>query len=297
MKILIPTAKELNKKATPQETLELSEKSNEIVAEFAKLSASDLAKVYKIKEDKAMEEFSRWQDIKNNTAKSYKALDLFNGLMYRNIDRDNFDEADKEYIEKNVFITTSLYGIIGAYDLIQEHRLDFLQNVKISGESLKNFWRDSYDESIKDEDFVVSLLSSEFEEVFSKNQKEKFIKKIKADEEITIYGDGNTSRDYTYIKDIINGIYKSFKYLNAHQNIYEIINLGSSREIKLMDMIKIIEDKLNKKAKIRFENKQAGDVDKTFACIDKAKKILNYKVSTKFEDGIENFIRWYKRSF
>ena len=176
MKILIPTAKELNKKATPQEALELSEKSNEIVAEFAKLSASDLAKVYKIKEDKAMEEFSRWKDIKNNTAKSYKALDLFNGLMYRNIDRDNFDEADKEYIEKNVFITTSLYGIIGAYDLIQEHRLDFLQNVKISGESLKNFWRDSYDESIKDEDFVVSLLSSEFEEVFSKNQKEKFIK-------------------------------------------------------------------------------------------------------------------------
>ena len=176
MKILIPTAKELNKKATPQEALELSEKSNEIVAEFAKLSVSDLAKVYKIKEDKAMEEFSRWQDIKNNTAKSYKALDLFNGLMYRNIDRDNFDEADKEYIEKNVFITTSLYGIIGAYDLIQEHRLDFLQNVKISGESLKNFWRASYDESIEDEDFVVSLLSSEFEEVFSKNQKEKFIK-------------------------------------------------------------------------------------------------------------------------
>ena len=170
MKILIPTAKELNKKATPQEALELSEKSNEIVAEFAKLSAQDLAKVYKIKEDKAIEEFSRWQDIKDNTAKSYKALDLFNGLMYRNIDRDNFDEADKEYIEKNVFITTSLYGIIGAYDLIQEHRLDFLQNVKISGESLKNFWRVSYDESIEDEDFVVSLLSSEFEEVFSKNQ-------------------------------------------------------------------------------------------------------------------------------
>ena len=176
MKILIPTAKELNKKATPQEVLELSEKSNEIVAEFAKLSASDLAKVYKIKEDKAMEEFSRWQDIKNNTAKSYKALDLFNGLMYRNIDRDNFDEEDKEYIEKNVFITTSLYGIIGAYDLIQEHRLDFLQNVKVSGKSLKNFWRASYDESIEDEDLVISLLSSEFEEVFSKKQREKFIK-------------------------------------------------------------------------------------------------------------------------
>lgn len=176
MKILIPTAKEMNKKATAYDGLQLNPNSMEIVNELAKLSVEDLAKVYKIKEDKATEEFSRWQDINNNTAKSYKVLELFNGLMYRNINRDNFDEADKKYIEENVFITTSLYGIIGAYDLIQEHRLDFLQNVKVSGKSLKNFWRASYDESIEDEDLVVSLLSSEFEEVFSKKQREKFIK-------------------------------------------------------------------------------------------------------------------------
>ena len=176
MKILIPTAKEMNKKATAYDGLQLNPNSMEIVNELAKLSVEDLAKVYKIKEDKATEEFSRWQDINNNTAKNYKALELFNGLMYRNINRDNFDEADKKYIEENVFITTSLYGIIGAYDLIQEHRLDFLQNVKVSGKSLKNFWRASYDESIEDEDLVVSLLSSEFEEVFSKKQREKFIK-------------------------------------------------------------------------------------------------------------------------
>ena len=176
MKVLIPTAKEMNKKATAYDGLQLNPNSKEIVNELAKLSVEDLAKVYKIKEDKAMEEFSRWQDINNNTTKSYKALELFNGLMYRNINRDNFDEADKEYIEKNVFITTSLYGVIGAYDLIQEHRLDFLQNVKVSGKSLRNFWRDSYEESIEDEDLVVSLLSSEFEEVFSKKQREKFIK-------------------------------------------------------------------------------------------------------------------------
>lgn len=176
MKVLIPTAKEMNKKATAYDGLQLNPNSKEIVNELAKLSVEDLAKVYKIKEDKAMEEFSRWQDINNNTTKSYKALELFNGLMYRNINRDNFDEADKKYIEKNVFITTSLYGVIGAYDLIQEHRLDFLQNVKVSGKSLRNFWRDSYEESIEDEDLVVSLLSSEFEEVFSKKQREKFIK-------------------------------------------------------------------------------------------------------------------------
>ena len=176
MKILIPTAKELNKKAIPHETVSLSEKSTEIVSEIVKMSVEDLAKAYKIKYEKAMEEFSRWEDIKNNMAKSYKALELFNGLMYRNIARDNFDETDKKYIRENVFITTSLYGVIGAYDLIQEHRLDFLQNIKISSQSLKNFWREDYDKSIKGEELVVSLLSSEFEEVFSKDQRDRFIR-------------------------------------------------------------------------------------------------------------------------
>ena len=176
MKILIPTAKELNKKAIPHKKISLSDKSTEIVSEIAKLSVEDLAKVYKIKDEKAVEEFSRWQAIKNKTANSYKALELFNGLMYRNIDRADFDESDKKYVEENVFIATSLYGVIGAYDLIQEHRLDFLQNIKVKNQSLKNFWHEDYDKSIEGEELVVSLLSSEFEEVFSKKQREKFIK-------------------------------------------------------------------------------------------------------------------------
>ena len=176
MKILIPTAKELNKKAIPNETVCLSDKSTEIVNEIAKLSIEDLSKAYKIKEEKAVEEFSRWEKINNKTAKSFEALELFNGLMYRNIDRAGFDETDKKYLKENVFITTSLYGVIGAYDLIQEHRLDFLQNIKIANQSLKNFWREDYDKSIKDEELIVSLLSSEFEEVFSKEQRDRFIR-------------------------------------------------------------------------------------------------------------------------
>ena len=176
MKILIPTAKELNKKAISYGKVSLGNKSTEIVNEIAKLSVEDLAKAYKIKDEKAVEEFSRWQAIKNKTAKSYKALELFNGLMYRNIDRSGFDESNKKYVEENVFITTSLYGGIGAYDLIQEHRLDFLQNIKVENQSLKNFWREDYDKSIEGEELVVSLLSSEFEEVFSKEQRDRFIR-------------------------------------------------------------------------------------------------------------------------
>ena len=176
MKILIPTAKELSKKAEACGLLNLSDKSAEIVNVLAKLSVEDLAKAYKIKEEKAVEEFSRWEKINNKTAKSFEALELFNGLMYRNIARAGFDETDKKYIKENVYITTSLYGVIGAYDLIQEHRLDFLQNIKVENQSLKNFWKESYDKNIEGEELVVSLLSSEFEEVFSKEQRDKFIR-------------------------------------------------------------------------------------------------------------------------
>ena len=176
MKILIPTAKELNKKAqeVPEELL--GEKTKNIIDEFADKKPEELAKIYKIKEDKAKEEYVRWQNLANHSVKSYKALELFNGLMYRNISRDDFNDEDKDYIKKNVYITTALYGVINAYEAIHEQRLDFLQNVKIKDSSLKNFWREDYDKNVEKDEVIISLLSSEFEEVFSKAIRDKFIK-------------------------------------------------------------------------------------------------------------------------
>ena len=176
MKILIPTAKELNKKAqeVPEELL--GEKTKNIIDEFADKKPEELAKIYKIKEDKAKEEYVRSQNLANHSAKSYKALELFNGLMYRNISRDDFNDEDKDYIKKNVYITTALYGVINAYEAIHEHRLDFLQNVKIKDSSLKNFWREDYDKNVEKDEVIISLLSSEFEEVFLKAIRDKFIK-------------------------------------------------------------------------------------------------------------------------
>ena len=176
MKILIPTAKELNKKAQEAPEELLGEKTKNIIDEFADKKPEELAKIYKIKEEKAQEEYVRWQNLVNHSAKSYRALELFNGLMYRNISRDNFTEEDAEYTKKNVYITTALYGVINAYEAIHEHRLDFLQNVKIKDSSLKNFWREDYDRSVENDEVIISLLSSEFEEVFSKTIREKFIK-------------------------------------------------------------------------------------------------------------------------
>ena len=176
MKILIPTAKELNKKAQEVNEGLLGEKTKNIIDEFADKKPEELAKIYKIKEEKAQEEYVRWQNLANHSAKSYRALELFNGLMYRNISRDDFNAEGKDYIKKHVYITTVLYGVINSYEAIHEHRLDFLQNVKIKDSSLKNFWRENYDRSVENDEIIISLLSSEFEEVFSKIIRDKFIK-------------------------------------------------------------------------------------------------------------------------
>ena len=176
MKILIPTAKELNEKAVPCGLQKLSALTLQINREMANKSVEELAKIYKIKEDKAIVEYERWQNFGNEKIPSYKALELFNGLMYRNIKRKDLTKEEVQYIENNVFITSSLYGIINAFDSIKEHRFDFLQRVLIAGKSLKKLWQESYDNFIKDEELVVSLLSSEFEQVFSKKYRDNFVK-------------------------------------------------------------------------------------------------------------------------
>lgn len=176
MKILIPTAKELNSKAEKVTGKKLSEKTKSIINEFSSKTIDELKSIYKIKEDKAKEEYGRWKKLTKKDVDSYPALELFNGLMYRNIARQSFNKEDSKYICDNVFITSALYGVINAYYPISEHRLDFLQKCKIEDISLKNFWREDYDKAIENDDFVISLLSSEFEEVFSPASRDKFIK-------------------------------------------------------------------------------------------------------------------------
>lgn len=122
----------------------------------------------------------------------------------------------------------------------------------------------------------------------------KFTKLILNDEPIPVFGDGSTSRDYTYIQDIINGIILSIQYVENHENVYEIINLGENTPITLLEMIQTIEKVLGKKAKMNFLPMQLGDVNKTYADITKAKELLGYDPQTSFEEGIRNFVKWYK---
>lgn len=122
----------------------------------------------------------------------------------------------------------------------------------------------------------------------------KFTRMIDANEPIPFFGDGSSSRDYTYIDDIIEGIMHTFTYLKQ-SNIYDIFNLGESTPITLNEMVKTIENHLGKKAIINQLPKQMGDVDITYADINKAKMLLNYEPTMHFDEGIARFVQWYQQ--
>ncbi|HGJ1863177.1 TPA: peroxide stress protein YaaA [Streptococcus pneumoniae] len=175
MKILIPTAKEMNTDLPSIETTLLRSESQAVLDALALYSASQLESFYKVSAEKAAEECQNIQALKRQTAQHYPALKLFDGLMYRHIKRDKLTEVEQAYLENHVFITSALYGVVPALSPMAPHRLDFLMKLKVAGKTLKSHWKAAYDEAVKQEEVIFSLLSSEFETVFSKEIRAKMV--------------------------------------------------------------------------------------------------------------------------
>jgi len=117
----------------------------------------------------------------------------------------------------------------------------------------------------------------------------KFMIRILNNESISIYGDGGTSRDYTYVEDVVSGILKAVEYKDKD---YDIFNLGNSSPIKLIDLVRKIEKAIGKEAIIKFEPIQKGDVPITFADITKSKKQLGYAPNTSLDEGLKIMANW-----
>lgn len=146
--------------------------------------------------------------------------------------------------------------------------------------------------------YDISTICLRFFTVYGPRQRpdlaiHKFARDILADKTITLFGDGSSSRDYTYVKDIIAGVSAAVDRLHASETkLYEIYNLGNAEPISLIDMVSALEQVLGKKAKLRHKAMQAGDVERTFADISKAGEFLNYAPSTPFMEGLQNFVDW-----
>lgn len=147
--------------------------------------------------------------------------------------------------------------------------------------------------------YNMDILNLRFFTVYGERQRPdlaiyKFIDAALEDKPITLYGDGSTARDYTYVKDIVSGVAAAYDYVQAGKNIYDIINIGNNKPVKLMELVDMIYEITGKKKNIVHLEKQAGDVEYTCADISKAKKLLGYNPSTSMRDGLVKFAEWYK---
>ena len=139
----------------------------------------------------------------------------------------------------------------------------------------------------------------------------KFTKNILQGKPIDVFNHGKHTRDFTYIDDIVEGVIKAIDIKSSINKNWEsnkpdpatssapwnIYNIGNNKPVQLMDYIEALENVLGKKAKINFLNLQPGDVPDTYANVDNLKKKLNYNPSTSVEEGVSNFVKWYREFY
>lgn len=125
----------------------------------------------------------------------------------------------------------------------------------------------------------------------------QFSGKILAGEPITLFERGEVARDFTYVGDIVAGSRQALAFLlEQKSNFYEIFNLGYGKPIKVTKLVSLLEEKLNKKAIIKTLALPKEDVPLTFADTQKAQKKFGYQPKVALEDGLDEFMKWYRQS-
>ena len=144
-------------------------------------------------------------------------------------------------------------------------------------------------------DFQVSCLR--FFTVYGPAQRpemaiHKFTDLIARGETVTVFGEGDTRRDYTFVDDIVDGIIAA----HDHAPGFEIYNLGGAETTRLIDLVHNIADELGAEAKIEHQPEQPGDVPITYADVSKANRELDYSPKVPISEGIRRFVRWYREN-
>ena len=122
----------------------------------------------------------------------------------------------------------------------------------------------------------------------------KFARAIDEGKPLEVYNNGDLERDFTYIDDIIDGLVRVTDLIPEGEIPYRLFNIGHSEPVNLLRFIEIIEENLGKKAVKVMKPMQPGDVLSTFAGTDLLEKYAGYKPKTSIEDGLQQFVDWYK---
>ena len=117
----------------------------------------------------------------------------------------------------------------------------------------------------------------------------RFVRRIREGEPITVYGDGSMARDFTYVDDVARGTIAALRPLG-----YEIVNLGGEHPAEVRELVATVEHALGRKAQVRHEPAHPADVPRTAACIDKARRLLDWEPRVSLAEGVANAVAWYE---
>ena len=198
--------------------------------------------------------------------------------------------AKQKSVKQFVFgSSSSVYGINPNYPW-KESDTDLLPVSPYASSKIAGEWLGKTYSQL----FGMRFIALRFFTVYGPRQRpdlaiNNFTRKINSGEPINFFGDGNTLRDYTFVKDTVGGIVAAMKYDKSN---FEIINLGNNNPVTLSQLVSTIEKVLDKKAILNKLPEQEGDVPVTCADITKAQQLLNYQPATKLEDGLTEFVNW-----
>jgi len=149
--------------------------------------------------------------------------------------------------------------------------------------------------------FDLSVVALRFFTVYGPRQRpdlaiHKFARLIRDGEPIPMYGDGSTERDYTYVTDILQGVRGALGLVGSGAPVFEIVNLGESRTVSLSEMIRVLGEEMGTEPVVERLPLQQGDVQRTFADTTKATRLLGYRPSVDFREGIRAFLEWFDRT-
>lgn len=219
---------------------------------------------------------------------------ILNPISYQDVNvkgTQNLLELAKEWDVKQ-FVYASSSSVYGVNPNEPWHEDDHVllpispyASTKVSGELLGHVYAHLYG---------IRFIALRFFTVYGPRQRpdlaiHKFARLMLDDKPIPIYGDGSTRRDYTYIDDIVRGVYAAIDYTSSP---YEVINIGNNHTVSLMELVHTLEQTLGTKAKLEFLPMQPGDVPRTYADITKSRNLLGYTPSTDFATGVKRFAEW-----
>ena len=147
--------------------------------------------------------------------------------------------------------------------------------------------------------FGIGVFALRFFTVYGPRQRPdmaiaKFTGAIARGAPITLFGDGTSRRDYTFIDDIVSGTVAAIERIEPGR--YELYNLGGTQTLALRDLVELIERVVGKRAIIEHRPPQPGDVPITYANIDRARADLGYAPTTPPELGVARYWEWLRGS-